>query len=260
VNPDKLVDDYLSAWNRHDVEGVLAFLHPGASYFDAFWRECCVGRDLARYFHASFQEEVLWYQRIGDLMVTEHSIVYRYTAHECVDASASTVVFNGAEILTLRDDRILSISNYYCDPSELALAEIARLSLARHGETKYANAGLPAIRFLRFRKNFSKLIYQDRAYLDASLSRSSFAARVGCSVDHLDLILLSEYGTNFDDFVDECRVKFASELLVEMSCGADIVSQVASRSGFRSSQDLTSVFHKHFSVIPEDYPRDREDR
>ena len=42
----ELVEDYMDRWNRRDTAGLLSFMHKGAAYYDAFWRETCVGSDL----------------------------------------------------------------------------------------------------------------------------------------------------------------------------------------------------------------------
>ena len=49
MDVERLVDDYINAWNRHDITQLLKVMGKGGEFYDAFWLEECGGRDLARY-------------------------------------------------------------------------------------------------------------------------------------------------------------------------------------------------------------------
>ena len=141
-----LVDNYVSAWNRRNVEDLLNILHGGFAIYNAFWMESSVGKDAATYLRDILEEERYWYQRTGASIPFDNGVVYRYTAHELNDSTPGNCLFSGAEVLNIRNGRILSISDFYCDPSEKALIEVAKLTSARHGQSKYVKSGIRAVK------------------------------------------------------------------------------------------------------------------
>ena len=157
IAPEKLVEDYLNAWNRQDIEGVIALLHDGAAYYDAFWRESCVGRDLVRYIRDSWEDYTFFYRLVGDVIITDSGVAFRYNAHEPSDSKDGNGVFSGVEVLTVRDGKILTVSNHYCDPRRESIIELAELEAARHGESRYAKSGLSFLRYLRIKGRISRI-------------------------------------------------------------------------------------------------------
>ena len=71
---EKLVEDYISAWNRKDIDGLLALLHRGFAVYNAFWMESSVGKDAAQYLRDTLDEDECWYQQIGDVIVYNHGV------------------------------------------------------------------------------------------------------------------------------------------------------------------------------------------
>jgi AraC-like DNA-binding protein len=255
MDVERLVDDYIKAWNRQDIAGLLQLMDKRTTYYDAYWMEYCVGRYLPRYLQHSFEEQSYSYKRIGDVLMVDDSAVYRYTAHEVTDSNIGPALFNGAEVLTFRDNKIVTVSDYYCNPDPTALEEVARLAVKRHGETRHAQSGLGALTASRFRGLLSDIMGQDQdqVYLNANLTQSQLASRVGCSVSQLSEIIDNEYGTNFHNFVDQHRARHARTLLLEPSEDPDFIDQVAVQSGFRSIESFNSKFRMLFGESPVDF-------
>lgn len=207
MEPQELVERYLSAWNDHDIEGVLNLMHEGVAFYDAFWRENCVGHGLVQYLHDAFEEEPFYYQQIGNVIPTDHGVVFRYSAHRVHAGKIGEAAFEGAEVLTVLDDRILTVSDFYCDPDRTSLIEIAELAAKRHGESNFAKSGLSAIRSLRIRRRFSALVREGRLFQDKALTGSQLADQLDCSTDQLFQAISVESEEQLHEFLDELRAR-----------------------------------------------------
>jgi len=130
---EKLVDDYISAWNRRDSSGLLALMHDGVAIYNAFWMESSVGRHAANYLRDILDEDIHWYKQVGDVIDFGNGVAFRYSAHELTDSTGGRTVFEGAEVLNVQDNKIITVSDYYCDPDRSALLEVAKLTAIRHG-------------------------------------------------------------------------------------------------------------------------------
>ncbi len=252
---DKLAEAYFSAWNRQDLEGLLALLHKDASFYDAFWMETCVGQDLAQYFSDSFEEEDCRYEQIGGAIRIENGFAIRYLAFERDRFRTGRALYNGAEVLILQGDKIVTISDFYCNPHESSLEEVARLAAIRHGQSNYAQSGLSARKRSIFRDRLSAIMDEEHAYLDSKLTLTELARRIGCPTKLLSLVLSNEFGTDFHHFVDERRVRFARKLLSEQSDDPKYMLRIANKAGFRSLENFDSAFRKAFGVTPAEFRR-----
>ena len=118
---EKLIEAYMDAWNSHDTAGLLKLFHKDASYYDAFWMETCVGKDLAQYLNDALDAEQYWYQQYGVVITIDDGAVFRYSAHNQKDSANGQSLFTGAHVFVLRDNKIFSVSDFYCDPNQSAL-------------------------------------------------------------------------------------------------------------------------------------------
>ena len=230
-------------------------MHKDASYYDAFWMETCVGQNLAQYFHDAFEEDAYWFEEIGGPIIVDGGIAFRYSAHERAGSRTDRAIFNGAEVLILRENKIFTVSDYYCDPHRSNLQAVARLAVKRHGATSYAQSGLGAQRTSRFRNKLSSVMDKDRVYLDPDLTLSQLADLIGCPINHLSQVINTEFQTHFHNFLDQYRAGYAKDLLLEESDDPKYVKSVASRSGFRSIEKFNSSFRKLYGVTAAEYHR-----
>ncbi|MGI9203460.1 MAG: nuclear transport factor 2 family protein [Woeseiaceae bacterium] len=253
----KLAKAYVDAWNQQDVDKVLALMHKGAAYYDAFWMETCVGKDLSVYFRACFEIDNFYYKIVGDPVTVNGGVAYRYSVHNHGDPN-EPVFYYGACVLIVRDGKILTSSEFYSSPNEADLEEICRLAERRHGLPKYAEAGLGVWKISTYRKQLSKLMDDDHIFLDKDLTLLRVAEQLGCTAEQLTYVLRSEFQMNFDKFLNQRRAKFARHLLIEESDDPDFVSRVAEMAGFRSTDEFGIAFRGLFGVSPTDFHRDRE--
>ena len=250
MNMDKLVERYIDAWNRQDIAGILELMHSGAALYDAFWMETCVGKDLPRYVQDGIEEENHYYQQIGEVMPVDNGVAFRYSAHERPDPTIGPVVYYGAEVLIVLDNKILTVSDYYCNPDRAALEEVAKLAAKRHGLASHTKSGLGAMRALRIKAALSTAIEHDKTYRDSSLTLSRLAEKIGCPVDYLSQVIEDEFGADFDAFLTNHRIRYARALLQEKSGDP---SHVASKAGFKSLELFYEAFSSFFGTTVEEF-------
>lgn len=250
MDPERLVDDYNAAWNSREVDRLLALMDKRAAYYDAFWMEYVSGRNLAQYLRDSFEDECHWYQRVGEVLLVSNGVVSRYSASQHLGDGPGDFVFHGAEVFSFRSGKIITVSDYYCSPEEKDLKELAQYAARHHGETRQAEAGLSALRALRFRRRLLDVMLDQQVYLDPALSQAGLAAMVGCSVEHLVQVIDSEFGTNFHNFVDRYRINHAKQLM--LGDGSDL-ADVAKDSGYPTEDEFVRAFKRISGQTPTDF-------
>ncbi len=249
----ELVDRYFLAWNEANLPDMLRLLHPQASYYDAFWGETCSGGDLAKYLGANLELESRWYKQDNDIVVTPNGMAVRYVVFDNDDTDGLKPLFNGAEVFTLSSDMIMTVSDFYCDPGTADLIAVAALAEGQHGRANAVQRGLGAKSTNRIEQRLATLARGFTVFLDPSLTVTKLAGAVDCTVMHLFHVLEERKQTSFLEFVNECRARYASTLLVESPGGAVRFDDIATQSGFESITDFKSAFHATFGVNPDEY-------
>ena len=255
MDRDELTKRYVEAWNQHDASALLKLMHPQASYYDAFWGETCSGSDLAKYFSANFEADTRWYRPDDRLITIINGLIIRYVAFDRHDHEGLAPILNGAEVVTMSDGLIMTISDFYCDPDPVELIEIAALAEEQHGRSNIVPLGLSAGTSGRIKRRLAELADKTTIYLDPSLTITQLADRLGCSVMHLFHVLEEEKGTSFLRFVNECRVRYATTLLTDTSDGAIGIRRIAEQSGFESVEEFDNAFQSTFGTSAEEYSR-----
>lgn len=250
---EQLVTHYIDAWNRRDVDRLLELMHPGAAYYDAFWMETCVGPHLRQYFKDSLREEPYRYEVTGDIITTPEGCVLRYHAYNRCDSMETEPVFQGAEVLTLRDGRVLTVSDFYCIPHREELEEIAGVVATRHGVPAFTDFGLGAFKALRVRTKLTDSFENTGMYLDPDITASQIAEALDCTLEQLSVVIEKEFGTSVDGLLDARRVDCAKRLLKGGRGDSDIVRTVASQCGFKSYRAFADAFTKIVGVDPVEY-------
>ncbi len=221
--------------------------------YDAFWGEICSASDLSRYFGTNFETDTRWYRPDDDIVATQNGLIVRYVAFERNDPEGLVPILNGAEIITLTDGLIMTISDFYCDPDSVELIEIAKLAENQHGRLNIAPLGLSARSSGRIKRRLAELANAMTVFLDPALTVTKLADIVGCSVMHLFHVLEEEKETTFLNFVDECRARYATTLLTDTSNDAICLTRISEQAGFESVAALDRAFLATFGVSTDEY-------
>jgi AraC-like DNA-binding protein len=248
MDRDELAARYFAAWNNRDVSGLLKLMHPQASYHDAFWGETCSGKDLSKYFGANFGADTRWYRLKDEIIFTQNGLIFRYEAFDVNDHDGLAPIHCGAEILTITDGLIMTISDHYCDPDPVELIQVAKHADELHRHVHIATLGLSAKTSGRIQRRLAELVSGVSILLDPAVTVTQLADYIGCSVMHLFHVLEEEKGTTFIQYVSECRARYATTLLVNASNGTVDLREVAQQSGFESVEKLNDAFQSTLNI------------
>jgi len=161
------------------------------------------------------------------------------------------------EILLFRDNKIISVTDYYFDSSPDSLSEVVKLAQNRHGKTRKARLGLGTLKIAQFRERLFRLMDRDKVFLDPNTTLSAVAEKIGCSIDQLTHVVSGEFGANFYSYIDQHRIRHARGLLLQGPDDPEYVFQVSEEAGFRSYDNFERAFIKTFNVTPARFHRDR---
>jgi len=253
LDREEIVKEYLIAWDTRDVPRLMRLLHPQASWYDALWGETCSGPDLPQYIQGVFDIEKYWYKADDDVVHTPNAVVIRYAAFARTDTAGAEPVFTGAEILTLSDGLIMTVSDFYCDPNRDDLVEIASFVERQHAQANVAPLGLSARTSGKIKRRLSELKTEMTVFCDPSLTVGQLADHVGCSVMHLFHVLEEEMEVSFLQFTLECRVRYASTLLTDKANSEAGLDQIAQQAGFETTAELRNAFRLTFGMSAKDY-------
>jgi AraC-like DNA-binding protein len=252
MDREEIAKRYIEAYERKDIAGLLRLMHPQGSYYDAFWGETCSGRELAKYYRDVFEQDTYWYKSDDELVSTPTGFVIRYIAFDKSDIEGLVQIFNGAEVMTMSDNLILTISDFYCDPNPVELIEVSLLAEEQHSKSNIAPIGLSAKTSGRIKRRLDELASDPAIFTEPSLTVTQLADLVDCSVMHLFHVLEEEQGTSFVQFVNECRCRYATDLLTGAP-GNEIDSRViAKQSGFESVDEFNRAFFATFDMTADE--------
>ncbi len=96
-----------------------------------------------------------------------------------------------------------------------------------------------------------KRIVRESLYLNADLSLPTLAAKLGLSSHRLSEILNSGFQKNFYEYVNDLRIAYAAELLV--NAPEKSVTEVFYTAGFSNKSTFYGYFKKTYEMTPSDY-------
>lgn len=158
---------------------------------------------------------------------------------------------------SLSDTAAMVIYVFIIAVTWLALGQ-SRLQLAGAAQPatltrKYYRSGLRDDSARYHLDKLERLMADERVYLDGELSLQSLADRLKISPHHLSQILNDKLKKNFYDYVNERRVEYAKQLLLQEPQLSII--DIAFDSGYNSRNSFYNAFRRHAGMTPSDYRR-----
>jgi AraC-like DNA-binding protein len=98
-----------------------------------------------------------------------------------------------------------------------------------------------------------KAMAADKLYLDPELNLNKLSAHTGINPKNISLILNQHIGKNFNDFVNEYRVKEVKERLVSLEYQHLTISAIALDAGFNSQATFQRAFKSIAGMPPREY-------
>jgi AraC-like DNA-binding protein len=132
----------------------------------------------------------------------------------------------------------------------------ARIVTGNSFGEKYAKSGLSSAQMEKFKRQLTRLMQTEKAYLRPDLTLPSLAELVGCSVNHLSQVVNSGFGMSFFEFLNQNRIEHAKSLLLQYGGHDQDILSIAFAVGFNSNSSFYTAFKKCSGQTPAQYRRD----
>jgi len=129
---------------------------------------------------------------------------------------------------------------------------------ARSG--KYAKSGLSDEMKKDLSGRLTRLMEEQKPYLDAGLTLPRLATLLEVSVNHLSQIINTELGDNFYNFVNKYRLEEVKKLLADPRKSNYTILALAFEAGFQSKSAFNAFFKKSLGCSPKEFLASRSAR
>ncbi len=248
----ELVRDYIGAWNRRDPTGIVNLLGQDAFYFDVPVNKKLSGEALVQYLARDFRQRHLHYDMVGEILMGNRTIAFQYKTYDVDDPVDAAAWVSGAEFLTVADDEVTGIDDYYKLPSDSG-REGTRGADSSTG--KYRKSGLSVERSDVYKRRLLLSMEAERLYRAENLTLPELAKTINCSINHLSQLINSEFDLTFYEFLNRYRIREAKALLARGSSKRQSIAQVAAKVGFRSNSAFYAAFRRNCQLTPSEYRR-----
>jgi len=103
-------------------------------------------------------------------------------------------------------------------------------------------------------KNLEQALENDQVYLKHDICLPELARHIGTNRYYLSKLINSEFNVNFSDFINRYRVRDAVEM-IEANCNEISLSEIATKSGFKSYISFSRNFRRQTNKSPETFMR-----
>ena len=98
--------------------------------------------------------------------------------------------------------------------------------------------------------NMEQLMQQDKGYLNPGLTLNELAALLQTNKTYLSSILNQQFGMNFNDYVNQFRVKEACRLIMDPDFSGSSIDHILEKAGFNTKSTFYSAFKKFTGMSP----------
>jgi len=238
----EFVESYFDAWNHRDPKGIADHLSADGTYRDVPENILISPEELIVNLNKFFADYRHSYKLIGEIQRSENAVAFQYrmSLRKSNRKSTASVVYNGAEFITIHNDRAVEITDYYDIPIKPSV-------------NKYAKSGLTGDQLLGHKQRLKNIMQSRQEYLKPDLTLPKLAQAVGCSVNNLSQVINSGFGTSFFDYLNRYRIEHAKEMLAKTDSQDNAILHVAFTVGFNSNSAFYSAFRKYVGMTPAQY-------
>ncbi|NGM64352.1 helix-turn-helix domain-containing protein [Sphingobacterium sp. SGR-19] len=104
-----------------------------------------------------------------------------------------------------------------------------------------------------FKERLQDLMDKDQPYLDPLLSLPHLAERIGLSIHELSYVLNTGIDSNFYQFINGYRIRYAQQLLKDNILNGYSIQEISIRSGFNSKTTFYTSFKQEVGMTPKRY-------
>ncbi|MEN7551094.1 helix-turn-helix domain-containing protein [Rapidithrix thailandica] len=117
---------------------------------------------------------------------------------------------------------------------------------------KYEKSGLQATDINKYQRQLDKHMLFNKPYLDSELTLSELAEQLAMPRHHLTQLLSSRYQQSFYQFINEYRIKEATEIMKAQKMNGNFLN-LAHEVGFNSKSSFNNYFKKITGKTPSDF-------
>lgn len=115
---------------------------------------------------------------------------------------------------------------------------------------KYKDSNLDDDKMLIILERLEDLMENDELYLDNELTISNLAEKVQTGRSYLSQVINDRYKTNFNNYINELRIKYARQLLSNEMAKKYTIETIGKMSGFKSKSTFNQAFKRFTGVSP----------
>jgi AraC-like DNA-binding protein len=104
-------------------------------------------------------------------------------------------------------------------------------------------------------KNLQQLILEKKIYVDSLLNLERLGRVLNITEKQLSQLINENSGCNFNDFVNQYRIKEAQRLILDNNMNKSNILQIAYDVGFNSKSTFNTAFKKFTGITPSEYKR-----
>lgn len=112
--------------------------------------------------------------------------------------------------------------------------------------------------FDRFDSEISKIMKEQKPYLQKDISLNNLAALLNTNQTYLSSYLNKRQNANFNDFINQYRIKEACRLILEKDNDKYTTEMLGQLSGFNSTSTFYAAFKKFTGMSPSAFKNNRE--
>ena len=115
---------------------------------------------------------------------------------------------------------------------------------------KYAETNLTQEQKIQLLDSLTAIMEREKCFLDERLTINDLAKKINSNRNYLSQIINEHYQTNFNNFINEFRVKEARKLLINTDYQNYTIEGIAQTVGFNSKATFNAAFKKFTGVTP----------
>lgn len=117
----------------------------------------------------------------------------------------------------------------------------------------YERSALTPMQAQDYHQNLTKLMEEEKPYLNGELTAQNLASKLGISTNYLSQILNQNQQQNFFDFINAYRVEEVKSRVASPRYQNYTLLAIALESGFNSKTSFNTVFKKNTGMTPSQY-------
>lgn len=120
---------------------------------------------------------------------------------------------------------------------------------------RYKNTNIDHEELTKLAEDFDSRIRSKKLFLNPDLNLALLSKTLEVNPRELSQVINQKFGTNFSDYINYLRLKYAQRLLENTPNDEMNISQIMYQSGFNSKTAFYNYFRKQTGISPKEYRR-----